>query len=127
MQEIDMGADDKTGRIAVIFVSQRNDNDRKGYSSAGHKMEMLAKQQPGYVAYASARGIGGLGITISYWETEDHAKAWRDHPVHAEVREMGRGRWYDSYHIDVAEVQRSYNWTRDKTNGMNSDETGYAT
>lgn len=100
-------------RIAVIFVSQRNQDDEAGYSAAAEAMERLAEEQPGYAGIISARGSDGLGISVSYWDSADAAKAWRAHPAHREVRIEGRNRWYDSYHIDIAEVQRSYAWARD--------------
>lgn len=101
------------GAVAVIFVSQRNGADESGYGAAADAMEALAKEQPGYIGVVSARGSDGLGITVSYWASEDAAKIWRAHPVHSATREQGRSLWYDSYHVDVAEVRRSYDWARD--------------
>lgn len=101
---------DRTGQIAVIFVSQRKDSDAQGYAAAAEAMEALAAQQPGYRGVDSARGADGLGITISWWANEASARAWRAHPEHAAIRERGRAEWYSAYEVAVAEVGRSYTW-----------------
>lgn len=101
-----------TGSIAVIFVAQRTDADDEGYSAAANAMDALAAQQKGYLGIDSARGNDGLGITVSYWADDAAAIAWRDQPEHASIREQGRGRWYSSYSLHVASVERSYDWIK---------------
>ncbi|WP_294042882.1 antibiotic biosynthesis monooxygenase [Sphingomonas sp.] len=100
------------GEIAVIFVSRITGADPDGYAAAAAAMEVLAAGQPGYRGIDSARGGDGLGITISYWADEAAAVAWRGHAEHTEIRERGRGVWYESYSVHVAEIVRSYDWTR---------------
>lgn len=100
------------GSVAVIFLSRRTAEDAAGYDAAAARMEALAAVQPGYRGFASARSGGGLGIAVSWWADEAAALAWRDQPEHAAVREAGRNRWYDWYRVDVARVDRSYEWTR---------------
>ncbi len=98
--------------IAVIFVNQRSLNDPQGYVEAAEAMVALAKEQPGYLGVDSVRNEDGLGITISYWENEAAAKAWRDHPEHAAIRDRGRSDWYEYYDLHVAQVTRSYDWKK---------------
>jgi heme-degrading monooxygenase HmoA len=100
------------GTVAVIFVAQRSANDEAGYREAASAMDALAAQQPGYIGIDSVRGTDGLGITVSYWTNEYAAKAWRDHPEHAAIREQGRENWYLSYDLHVTTVTRSYDWTK---------------
>lgn len=96
--------------IAVIFVNQRTGVDDAGYQTAAAAMEMLAKEQDGYCGIDSVRNEDGAGITISYWQNDAAAKAWRDNAEHAAIREAGRNRWYASYSLHVAEIARSYDW-----------------
>lgn len=98
--------------IAVIFVSHRTLEDDEGYGIAADQMVELAKNQPGYLGIDSARGDDRIGITVSYWGDEAAAKAWRDHPEHAAIRDAGRDRWYDWYDLHVAAVSRSYDWVK---------------
>jgi heme-degrading monooxygenase HmoA len=99
------------GTIAVIFVAQRTDADGAGYTAAAQQMDALAAQQPGYRGVDSVRDAAGLGITVSYWTDDAAAKAWRDHPEHAAIRDAGRHRWYSHYSLHVAAIERSYDWT----------------
>lgn len=104
----DSRADSRLGQIAVIFSSQRNGHDPIGYAAAAQAMDALAAAQPGYRGVASARGEDGFGITVSYWADDAAARAWRDHPAHAAVRDAGRTEWYDRYAVVVARVERGY-------------------
>ncbi len=101
-----------SGTVSVIFVAQRTDADADGYARAAAMMDRLAAQQEGYISMDSVRGSDGLGITVSYWTSDAHAKAWRDHPEHATIRDAGRDRWYSRYSLHVAEVTRSYDWNK---------------
>ncbi|MGL5837990.1 MAG: antibiotic biosynthesis monooxygenase family protein [Sphingorhabdus sp.] len=98
--------------VAVIFVAQRLQDDEAGYGQAAAAMDALAAQQRGYCGIDSVRDADGLGITVSYWQDEAAAKAWRDHPEHAAIREAGRERWYSRYDLHVAVIGRSYDWSK---------------
>ena len=101
---------ERVGQVAVIFAAQRNERDPAGYDAAAAAMDALAARQPGYRGVASARGPDGFGITVSYWADDAAARAWRDHPDHARIREAGRLLWYDAHSVVVARVERGYSW-----------------
>lgn len=92
---------------AVVFTSLRRDGDH-GYGATADRMVELAAQQPGYLGVESVRDAGGLGITVSYWESEAHILAWRRHAEHTLARERGRTEWYEHYELRVAKVERAY-------------------
>lgn len=98
--------------IAVIFIAQRTDVDEAGYRDAATAMVALAKAQDGFVGIDSVREENGLGITISYWENDVAAKAWRDNAEHSRIRDAGRNRWYSHYSLHVACITRSYDWKK---------------
>jgi heme-degrading monooxygenase HmoA len=102
--------EDRSGQIAVIFVSERTDEDDSGYAEAATAMAALAAAQPGYRGIHSARDADGFGITVSYWADEAAALAWRRHPEHARIRDEGRAHWYERYEVAVARVERAYAW-----------------
>lgn len=104
--------EDRKGQIAVIFANRRTAEDEAGYAAAAEAMERLAARQPGFRGMESARGPDGFGITVSYWADEDSAVAWREHADHAATRTASRARWYESYDLQVARVERSYGWSR---------------
>ncbi len=86
--------------------------DHEAYAAAAAVMSNLAAEQTGYLGQDSSRSEDGLGITVSYWKDDAAAKAWRDHPVHSAIREQGRGKWYESYTLHVARIERSYAWAK---------------
>lgn len=93
---------------AVIFTSRRNDSDQVGYEAASGRMIDLAQRQPGFLGVESARGVDGLGITVSYWRDEASIRGWRDHPEHRATRELGRTNWYEGFEVRIARVERAY-------------------
>lgn len=103
---------DRTGQIAVIFLSVRTESDAEGYAAAAEAMEALASRQPGFRGIDSTRGADGFGITISYWADEPSALAWRANPEHSAIRDQGRGHWYRRYEVIVCTVDRAYSWAR---------------
>jgi len=103
--------------VAVIFSSHRTDVDHDGYTAAASRMDELAAQQAGYLGVESARSPDGFGITVSYWETEADAIAWRAVAEHAAIQRIGRERWYAAYRVRVAVVHRGVAWQRDRNEG----------
>ena len=92
---------------AVIFTSQRTSND-DGYAETADRMVELAAQQPGFLGAESARGADGLGITVSYWASEEAIAAWKADAEHSVARQQGRERWYAGFEVRVAKVERAY-------------------
>lgn len=96
---------------AVIFTSTRT-SDIDGYAETSARMVELAKQQPGFLGVESARGADGLGITVSYWESEEAIANWRRHAEHAEAQRAGRERFYAEFFTRVAKVERARGFAR---------------
>ncbi|NWA27209.1 antibiotic biosynthesis monooxygenase [Pseudomonas gingeri] len=96
---------------AVIFTSLRTEGDQ-GYAEAAQRMVELAGEQPGFLGMESARGEDGLGITVSYWNSEAAILAWKQHAEHSEIRERGRSTWYEAFHTRVCKVERAYPFQR---------------
>ncbi len=94
------------GYYAVIFTSTRTPGDQ-GYAEMAARMDALAAQQPGYLGVESARDEG-LGITVSYWESEAAIAAWKRHAEHLMAQASGRSTWYEHFQVRVAKVERSY-------------------
>ena len=91
---------------AVIFSSLRTEGDQ-GYGQAAGRMLELAREQPGFLGVESARE-DGLGITVSYWESEAAISAWKQHAEHQAVREQGRATWYSAFQTRVCKVELAY-------------------
>ena len=91
---------------AVIFTSTRTEGDQ-GYAVMAARMEELAARQPGFLGIESVRE-GLRGITVSYWQDDDAAAAWKQVSEHLAAQERGRSTWYADYRVEVATVTRAY-------------------
>jgi heme-degrading monooxygenase HmoA len=72
------------------------------------KMEALAKAQSGFLGIDSARE--GLGITVSYWESLEAIKSWKQHSEHLIAQQKGRSKWYSWYNTRICKVEREYDF-----------------
>ncbi|MBT7704739.1 MAG: antibiotic biosynthesis monooxygenase [Polaribacter sp.] len=90
---------------AVIFSTISSENS-DGYLEAAQRMEILAKQQKGFLGIESARA--DIGITVSYWQTLTDISAWKNNVEHTAVRELGREKWYKKYQLRICKVERAY-------------------
>ena len=93
---------------AVIFTSTQTDA-LEGYSELAEHMEVLAKQQPGFLGMESARN--GLGITVSYWESLDAIKSWKLQSDHLVAQQKGRSDFYNWYKVRICKVERDYEFS----------------
>ncbi|WP_142784729.1 antibiotic biosynthesis monooxygenase family protein [Changchengzhania lutea] len=94
---------------AVIFTSSQSKHTN-GYIEMANKMELLAKQQDGYLGMESARD--SLGITVSYWESLEAIKKWKQQSEHLQAQLKGREDWYNWYHVRICKVEREYEFTK---------------
>ena len=90
---------------AVIFTSLKNSNDN-GYGEMAERMVELAAEQPGYLGFGSARDE--IGITVSYWESLESIRNWKQNFEHLEAQRKGREVWYDQYKTRICKVERDY-------------------
>lgn len=89
---------------AVIFTSVRRDGDQ-GYAETAAAMLDLARQQPGFLGFESARQE--IGISVSYWESPAAIQAWKENARHRLAQ--GRARdWYSAFRVRVCRVEREY-------------------
>ncbi|AOE86629.1 antibiotic biosynthesis monooxygenase family protein [Pseudomonas sp. TCU-HL1] len=92
---------------AVIFTSQRSETEQD-YATTAERMLELARGWPGFLGVESARGNDGLGITVSYWASEEDIRTWRAQAEHREAQRRGREEWYQAFRTRVAHVERDY-------------------
>ncbi|MGO2240197.1 MAG: antibiotic biosynthesis monooxygenase family protein [Halomonas sp.] len=90
---------------AVIFSSVRTEQDN-GYGAMADRMLALASQQEGFLGIESAREA--VGITVSYWASEEAIKRWKQHAEHLEAQRLGHKAWYSAFKVRVAKVERDY-------------------
>jgi len=94
---------------AVIFSSLRT-SETDGYGDTATRMVELAYEQPGFLGVESARQE--VGITISYWDSLDAIRQWKQQAEHRLAQQQGRQRWYESYTVRICRVERAYAFDR---------------
>jgi heme-degrading monooxygenase HmoA len=100
---------------AVIFTSKRTASDDHGYAVASQRMVDLGSRYSGFLGLETARGVDGLGITVSYWRDEAALRAWKRDTEHQKAQRGGREAWYERYEVRVAKVERAYGFAREAT------------
>lgn len=70
------------------------------------QMEVLARQQHGFLGVESARE--SIGITVSYWESLEAIANWKTHTAHLFAQQKGRADWYKKYTVRICLVEREY-------------------
>ncbi|BBB26886.1 antibiotic biosynthesis monooxygenase family protein [Amphritea japonica] len=91
---------------AVIFrarIAQLDDE----YSMMAARMRDLAIQEYGCREFTAVTE-GRNEIAISYWDSKEQIRKWKENVEHCEAQDKGRKRWYASYTVQVVEVLREY-------------------
>ena len=101
----------ETPYYAVIFTNTRTPDDN-GYSGMAAQMEELAKSQPGYLGFETARDE--IGISISYWKSLEDIAGWKSHTDHILAQQRGIEDWYSWYKVRVCKVEREYEFVKDE-------------
>jgi len=99
----------KKSYYAVIFTSKRTSLE-EGYNDASNQMELLAKKQPGFLGLETAREE--IGITISYWESLEAIKKWKQNSEHLIAQKNGKEKWYSQFHVRICKVEREYSFSK---------------
>lgn len=95
---------------AVIFTSQRTDEDGQGYAKMAEMMDKLAQKQSGFLRVESVRNAEGKGITVSYWESLEAIQAWKDNSKHLVAQQFGKEKWYMQYSVEICTVIKDYSF-----------------
>lgn len=92
--------------FVVIFRARVRALDAE-YSRTAARLRQLAFDEFGCLEF-QALSEAGEEIALSYWPDEASIAAWRRHPEHLAAQQVGRERWYESYSVQVARVERDY-------------------
>lgn len=96
---------------AVIFRAVIRDLDQE-YLELAEQLRSLAIEKYGCREFF-ALTEGNQEVAISYWDTEEQVRNWKQDALHLQAQQLGRKKWYESYRVQIAEVQREYAGTSD--------------
>lgn len=91
---------------AVIFKARVASMDEQ-YAETAARMRQLALTEYGCREFLCCTE-GDVEIAISYWDSPEQIRAWRENSEHQQAQARGREHWYLSYSVEVTEVQREY-------------------
>jgi len=100
----------KESYFVVIFSSQRTEVEN-GYGKMAQVMEDLASRQQGFLGIESTRD-NELGNTISYWESLEDIKRWKENAAHNAAQIKGKKEWYKNYKVRICKMEREYSFER---------------
>jgi heme-degrading monooxygenase HmoA len=87
---------------AVIFKATIAELDDE-YFRMAERMKDLAFNQYGCLDFVSVTE-GNEEIAISYWETEQHIRDFKNDPEHRLAQLRGRDEWYKSFSVELCEI-----------------------
>lgn len=98
--------------VIVLFRSKLVDQP-DGYAEMAQEMLDTARTMPGFIDVKAFKAEDGERLTVVWWQDEETLRAWRLHARHLVAQRLGRERWYQYYHLEVAEVIRASDFARD--------------
>lgn len=91
---------------AVIFRATLAQADDE-YLRMAESLRDLAFSKYGCLDFVSLTE-GKDEIAISYWESEQQILDWKNDPQHRRAQQAGREKIYESYSVEICEVNRAY-------------------
>ena len=90
----------------VIFKAKARNLDAD-YLATAQRLRQLALDRFNCIAF-EALTEGDAEIALSYWHSEADIRAWKQHADHLAAQQAGRSRWYVSYTVEIAKIERRY-------------------
>lgn len=97
---------------AVIFTSTRTPQESPEYRATDERLAELVALMPGFLGVEAVRDQAGVGITVSYWASEEAIRGWQRQAEHLVAQRLGREQWYERYELRVSRVERAYGFDR---------------
>ena len=101
--------------MLIVLFRSKLVPEPEGYAEMADEMLATAKTMPGFIDVKAYKADDGERLTVVWWEDEETLRAWRTHARHLVAQQTGRGRWYEYYDMDVAEVKRHKRFDRGET------------
>ena len=91
---------------AVIFKAKTKKLDAD-YFKMAKRMRELAINKFGCVEFTAVTE-GFNEIAISYWESMEQIKKWKQNREHLVAQKLGQEKWYEDYTVEIVEVISKY-------------------
>ena len=91
---------------AVIFRAKTNKID-KAYFKMAERMRDLAITEYGCQEFTAVTE-GSDEIAISYWNSLEDIKRWKQNSEHLIAQKLGAEKWYENYSVEIVEILSTY-------------------
>jgi heme-degrading monooxygenase HmoA len=100
--------------MLIVFRSKLTAAAGEDYRRMNDAMSAHAKTFPGFIEAKSFTAEDGERLALVRWQDAATLEAWATDVKHRQAQRLGRERWYEYYKIEVAEVIRSSDFTRER-------------
>ncbi len=98
--------------IVAIFRARIRPENADAYYDLADKMGAIARKMPGFISWKGYFADDGERVSVHEWESAEALEAWRTHPEHLRVQELGREKFYDDYTLYVMDEPRTSKFVR---------------
>ncbi|WP_062270842.1 antibiotic biosynthesis monooxygenase family protein [Endozoicomonas arenosclerae] len=95
---------------AVIFEVEFNEGCMEEYLKLGAEMRERVVQYDGFISAERFSSVvkEGKVCSLSFWESEDAIKSWKQDLQHLLCQKKGQESLFSDYRIRIAKVERDY-------------------
>lgn len=93
--------------IVAIFRARIRPENADEYYALADEMGEIARAMPGFVSWKGYFAEDGERVSVHEWENAEALEAWRTHPEHLRIQELGREKFYDEYTLYVMDEPRT--------------------
>lgn len=93
--------------IVAIFRARIRPENADEYYALADEMGEIACAMPGFVSWKGYFAEDGERVSVHEWENAEALEAWRTHPEHLRIQELGREKFYDEYTLYVMDEPRT--------------------
>ncbi len=98
--------------MLLYTTTLRDESGRAQHEEMKRRMRELADSVPGFLGEDDYRNeADGSMLGVLRFESEEALAAWRDHPSHGAVHNLGVESVYASYRVEIFERKRDANFT----------------
>ena len=92
---------------AVIFKAKTKKLDNT-YFEMAKRMRELAMNKYGCLEFIAVTEDMNE-IAISYWDSLEQIKLWKQNSEHLVAQKLGKEKWYEDYSVEIVQVISKYN------------------
>ena len=96
--------------IAVIFEVVPSEGSKNEYLRLASSLRPELDKIKGFISIERFQSIyhPEKVLSLSFWETEEAIREWRELEAHRTAQSMGRAYIFKDYHLRIAQVIRDY-------------------